>query len=143
MKRTKEDKIVSDLIREANDWVCEICGKQSRPEHLSTWRMECSHDRSRRHALTRYHPDNLICSCSGCHRKTTEDHYYHEKEFTRIKGGEVRQIMREMSHIGGRLKKADKELVYQHYKREFERIKQLRMDGVCGKIELEIPEILL
>lgn len=142
MKIDKYDRTVSDVIREAADWACEICFIQSRPESMTFKKMECSHDRSRRHVLTRYDPRNLICSCSGCHRKTTEDHYYHEKEFTRIKGGEVRQLMREMSLPGGRLKSWERDEIRKHYQEELKRIKEMRMNGVQGKIELEIPEVL-
>lgn len=143
MKLDKYDRRFSLIVRESADWTCEICYIQSRPESMLNKKMECSHDRGRRHVLTRYDPRNAICSCSSCHRKTTEDHDYHVEQFTRIKGGETRRIMRELSQPGGKLKKWEKEEIYQHYKKELERIKQLRMDGVIGKIEIEVPKILL
>ena len=143
MKRDKYDITFSDLIREAADWCCAICGRQSRPEDMATWRMECSHDRSRRYVLTRYDHRNAICSCSGCHRKTTEDHDYHVEAFRQIKGQEDRTIMRELSMSMGRLKKWEKDDIRKHWQAEMLRIKNLRLNGITGKIELNIPETLL
>ena len=136
MKIDKYDKIFSQVVREAADWECEIC-------HRSNIRMECSHDRSRRYVLTRYDPRNAICSCSGCHRRTTESADDHVESFRRIKGSEVRQLMRELSNSRGRLKKFEREAIHKHYKRELGRIKALRMNGKVGKIEVEVPEVLL
>jgi hypothetical protein len=142
MKIDKFDRRFSEVIREAANWTCEICQRYSTIE-MGVWKMECSHDRSRRFPLTRYDPRNAICSCSGCHRKTTEDHDYHVESFRKIKGGEVRQTMRDLSNSRGRLKKFEREDIYLHWANELKRIKALRANGITGKIELIIPETLL
>ena len=104
--------------------------------------MDCSHDRSRRHALTRWHPDNVICSCRSCHMKSTEDHDFHVESFRRIKGQEVRDAMRDLSNLSKKLTKNEKEWIYQHYKKEEKRIKELRADGFNGKIIIDVPRDL-
>jgi len=42
-----------------------------------------------------------------------------------------------------KITKKDEELIFKHYKSEIQRIIKLRDNGVMGKIELEVPEILL
>ena len=143
MRRDKFDATFSDVIRSAADWECEICHIKSEPESMSQVRMECSHDISRRFVITRYDSRNAICSCSACHRKTTDDPHIHHDMMIRIKGSEEVQLNRERAHSGDRLKPAEKDDIRKHWQNEMVRIKDLRMEGKQGKIELYIPEILL
>lgn len=142
MKTDKYDITFSNLVRVSADWTCEICGKQS-PPGTDNGLMDCSHDRSRRHPWTRYDPRNAICSCRGCHMKTTEDHDFHVESFNRIKTEDARLLMRERSNDLRKLTKKMKDSIRMFYlKEEFPRIHQMRMDGVQGKIVIRIPKEL-
>lgn len=142
MKRDKYDATFSDVVRLSAGYICEICGIESDPESMSNVRMECSHDISRRFVITRYDTRNAICSCSGCHRKTTDDPHFHSEAFIRIKGKDVVENNRIKAHSGERLKKFQKEDIREHYKLEQKRIHELRADGMTGPIELTVPECL-
>lgn len=135
MKVDKYDRITSQVVRASADYICERCGIQNDT-------MQCCHDISRTYVITRYDPRNLLCMCASCHASTTKDPHLHVETFRRIKGSEENQLNRQRAHSGERLKKHEKEEIYKHYKKELERIKQLRMNGVQGKIEIEIPEVL-
>ena len=136
MKITKYDKTTSEVIRESAGYICEVCG-------VSNDTMQCMHDLSRTYVITRYDSRNLICGCASCHTKTTQDPHYHREVFIRIKGSEEVQLNRERAHSGDRLKPWEKDEIRKHWMNEIKRMKQLRSDGVTGKIELEVPEILL
>ena len=51
--------------------------------------------------------------------------------------------MRELSLSMGRLKKLERDEIRKHWQAELARIKQLRAEGIEGKIILNIPEVLL
>lgn len=144
MKRDKYDSIFSNVIREAANWTCELCGIQKEPTNMGGHSgMECSHDISRRFVITRYDPRNAICSCSQCHYKTTNNPHEHHRAFVSAKGAEEVKLNEERAHSGLRLKKWEKDDIYSHYKEELKRIKKERMNGNLAKLEIEIPEALL
>ena len=91
----------------------------------------------------RYDPRNAICLCATCHYETTNKPKIHSNVFTRTLGGENRQITLELANGIRKLYKHDKDAIYKHYKQELEKIKKLRAQGHQGKIEIEIPEVLL
>ena len=136
VKITKYDKTASEAVRTAADFTCEICGIQDDT-------IQCMHDISRTYVITRYDHRNLISGCAKCHFATGKDPHYHRECFIKVHGAEEVQLNRERAHSGDRLKPAEKDEVRAHYQAEIKRIKQLRMDGSIGKIELEVPEILL
>ena len=136
LKRTKIDRITSVLICEAADKTCEFCGSQDGTH-------QCMHDISRTYVITRYDPRNLACGCGRCHYYMTKDSHLHHENFVKLKGAEEVQLNRERAHSGERLKDFEKEEIYQHYKKELKRIQEKRKSGHIGKIEIEVPEILL
>ena len=140
IKRDKYDKIMSEAVREANDWTCEKCGKQS-IGHVYGF-MDNAHNFSRRYATTKLDPRNTALLCRACHFELTENPHDHVKFFKQLKGEDY-YIMEQMRHVKNMLKKHDKDEIYKHYLRELDRIKDLRFNGYQGKIELEIPEALL
>jgi hypothetical protein len=135
MKRDATDAIVSDLIREASDWICERCGlgfpdRKSRAFHAS-------HYFSRAYNATRWFPDNLSGLCGKCHDEVGKDpgaHHY----FMLMKLGDVRMSelrIRKNTFIA-RYKAADKKAMREHYREELERIRALRMEGRRGVVEV-------
>ena len=141
IKRNTTDKYFSDAVRMAADYTCQCCSKQSQPP-FDNGMIDAAHCHSRHKRATRWHPGNIVCLCRACHMRQTNDPFEHTS-FMRSYHGEGVQLMRELSQSLLKITKKDEKLILAHYKAEIKRIKQLRMDGVCGKIELEIPEILL
>ncbi len=135
MKIDKYDRTTSEVVRASADFTCEICGIQNDT-------MQTMHDISRTYVITRYDSRNLICGCAACHFATTKDPYLHAESFKRIKGVEENQLNRQRAHSGDRLKPFEKDEIRAHWKAELKRIKEMRLNGVMGKIELEVPEIL-
>ena len=135
MKRDKYDKSISELIVFSADYTCEICGSKDGTH-------QNMHDISRTYVITRYDSRNLICGCAKCHFATGKDPYYHAECFRKIKGSEEVRLNRERAHSGDRLKPWEKDEIRDHWQSELARIKELRAEGVEGKIELIVPEIL-
>ncbi|MCP3675460.1 MAG: hypothetical protein GY829_13430 [Gammaproteobacteria bacterium] len=136
MKRDKYDKTISELIVASADYTCEICG-------IRDGTHQCMHDISRTYVITRYDSRNLICGCAACHFATMKDPYLHAESFKKIKGVEENQLNIERARSGDRLKPFEKDEIRAHWQSELKRINKLRLEGVSGKIELEIPAILL
>lgn len=136
MRRDKYDKTISELICLSADYTCEICGAKDGTH-------QCMHDISRTYVITRYDPRNLICGCASCHFATGKDPHKHAEDFIKIKGSEEVRLNRERAHSGDRLKPWEKDEIRAHYQNETKRIEKMRLSGVQGKIEIQIPEILL
>ena len=65
------DQLFSDYIRERAGWRCERCGSILRDIirialHQSN-KLYCHHFHRRHKKSVRWHPDNGICVCFGCH----------------------------------------------------------------------------
>lgn len=133
MKRDKLDAIFSELVRERANWTCEWCGKYF-PEG-SRGGLHCSHIYSRRHAATRTNPLGAVAHCYACHLRYGSNPIEGGKWATSYLGEGTVQILAELLRTPVKYTKADKEEAYQHYKKEKERIKKLRMQGVTGRIE--------
>ena len=54
-------------------------------------------------------------------------------------GDGLLDIVREQAYSVRKIKPAEKEEIYQHYKRELKRMEQERLDGKTGRLELENP----
>lgn len=62
----KLDKIISNNVRQRDNWTCQRCHKPYTPP---TNGLQCSHFYSRRYLGTRWDMDNLIALCTGCHMR--------------------------------------------------------------------------
>jgi len=79
IKRTKHDRVFSDLIRTRDKWTCQRCGKYY-PEG-SRQGLDCSHFHGRRNKGLRWDERNAVALDRGCHQ------YFGEHP------GEFRQFM--------------------------------------------------
>ena len=140
IKRNNADKWFSQAVREAADWTCQCCGKQSIDSDNGM--MDNAHCHSRSTRLTRWHPLNTVCLCRACHMRQTNDPFEHTS-FMREYFGEDVDNMRTLGRSLQKVTKKDELLIVKHYKSEVQRIRELRMNGVQGKIEVEIPKELL
>lgn len=133
IKRDKFDILFSNIIREASDYVCSRCqrGYRDNPSGL-----HCSHYVGRAHKATRWHPDNAVAHCYGCHS------YFEQRpnEFYRWycqKFGEGReQIITDLGRSIRKWKKWEKDELYEAMKREMKRLRELRASGVVGPVEI-------
>ena len=106
MKRSKEDIVFSNLIRERADFTCERCGKNLRHSKQG---LDCSHIHSRTNLRTRFDPDAAKALCVACHRwwhdNPTESGKWAEEYF----GIGFLEILREKKNMIFKLPKHEKE----------------------------------
>ena len=115
MKRDKYDKVVSDLTRHINAYVCETCGKID-------GKMECAHIFGRRHQSVRYDLDNTLCLCHSCHRKWTENPVDFTRWLEEYMGIEKLDALRLKAWQVKKWKAGEKEAMYQELKERLKRI---------------------
>lgn len=86
IKRKKNDIIFSQLVRERAKWLCASCGvnKSNEPDTF-----DCAHIMGRRSVGLRWHPDNAIGLCRGCHIFYTS-HPFDWADFCKAQFGEER-----------------------------------------------------
>ena len=142
IKLNKTDKQFSLVVRSAAGWTCSCCGKQSPPD-VDNGMMDNAHNVSRSVRIIRYDPRNTTCLCRGCHIRMTKDPHEHVSFFKSL-SGENYEFCRDMKNDNMvKLTKNEEEWIYQHYRKEEKRIKELRADGFTGKIIVDIPRDLL
>ena len=133
MRRTKQDAVFSDLVRERANWTCEVCGKYY-PEG-SRGGLECSHFYSRSRNSTRLHPLNAAAQCTHCHFQLGGDPVLFTEWINQhLKKGEP-EYLRFLANKIQKKPKWYKEEEYQHLKKELARMRKLRLEGETGRIE--------
>lgn len=135
LKRSPLDATLSDLIREAADWVCEKCGIEVPRDNGRAF--HCSHFYSRANHQVRYFPDNLSALCASCHKQLGEAPALHDA-FQRKRLGMVLydELMLRAGGASIKYTKHDKAEMLKHYKAELARLRKLRKQGVTGRIEI-------
>ena len=128
----KVDTIFAKCIRERDDNTCQWCGRQDGT-------MNCSHIFGRRHAATRWQPDNAVCKCFSCHRKWHENPVEGFRWLETYLGQGMIDILREKAYSVRKIKPAEKAEIYEHYKAEYLRLMEERMNGAQGKLTLGDP----
>lgn len=137
VKITPADKWFSKCVRISTGWICERCNSYS-PEDKRMG-LHCAHTVRRGNWSTRFDPNNCLALCNGCHRMYDHDYDFMRNLFCKLRGEGLWDRIQEKksdTRIGRQLRKEKKEIA-QHYKREYERMDQMRMDGVIGRIEFE------
>lgn len=127
------DTWFSKCVREAAGWKCERCDSQ---HEEGTSGLHCAHFHSRGKWGTRFDPLNVASLCYGCHSYIDRNPYEKIKWFEERLGPGVIEILIEKSNDTRHgLKKLKKE-ISAHYRAEHKRLKQLRLDGATGKLEI-------
>lgn len=142
MKLTTTDSILSKCVRERANWVCESCGTISEDGRATGGdrAMQHSHFQGRKHKRTRYMMENGLCLCASCHARVEEDPYLHNKLYSEIWGEGMAELLSQLKHEPYKPPMTWKEFEKQatkHYKKEFERMRGLRLEGEQGRIEFE------
>ncbi len=133
IKRDKIDIILSKLVREAANHICQHCGL----DHSGcTGKNDAAHVFGRRTKSTRYHSENLICLCKKCHQWFTENPILFEK-FCKDHMGEARLDELCLRHNKPRqYKKWEKDEMYHYYKGQYGGLLVQRADGFTKQYEV-------
>lgn len=134
IKRTPADKAFSDCIRLAADWTCNRCGSYS-PEEKRMG-LHCSHYHGRGKWGTRFVVDNAEALCYGCHQYLGANPILHtEHKIEQIGQGAYDILLEKANNTNlGRLAKRETKDIAAHYRREFQRLHQLRLGGALGSL---------
>ncbi len=131
------DKAFSDCVRERSGWCCERCGAYF--EEGRRMGLHCSHFHGRGKWSVRVDPTNVQALCYGCHSHMGSHPDKHRAAMLEKLGPGLYEILLERSNdtkLGRQIKRAEKEVTL-HYRAEFRRMKALRAEGECGRIEFE------
>ena len=135
MKRDKYDALFSDLVR-IRSLACERCGIEY-PDFpdVRDRSFHCSHYIGRIWKATRYHPDNAFALCAACHKEVGDDPGAHYKFAFEKLGEERYEALRVRKHTQIKWGKPFMKELYKHYKSEYDRLVELRNQGVTGRLE--------
>lgn len=139
IKTTPADVAFSRCIRERANWTCERCGKHY-PDAAAAGKSQsvhCSHMVGRGNWSVRLDPWNAFCHCYGCHSVFGADGAYQKEHYIEIHGSGAYELLMERkasTALGREAKKSVKEIA-KHYRGEFARMRELRMEGEMGRIE--------
>jgi hypothetical protein len=138
MKTTPADTWFSKCVRERANWTCERCGKVYQ---FPAQGLDCAHYETRDNWAVRFDPINAFCLCRGCHGYfDRERRLEFEDLYLKVFGRETLDIWYEKCRQNatiGREYKRTRGLgeCAKYYKHEFERMQELRSQGVTGRIE--------
>ena len=138
VKRDFLDKAVSDAVR-ASWGMCAKCYKPFEQQSNGSWGrdFQCSHYFGRGSGnSTRWHPDNLVGLCGGCHYELGNDHEAHYKFIKLILGEVCYNDLKLRKHQVMKYSKSEKKEMAAHYRNETKRVISMRKDGVVGYIPL-------
>lgn len=133
IRRDPTDAIFSQCIRESYNWTCAYCHKQFDP---GAQNLHASHLFSRRHNSTRWSPENVFAHCFTCHTRLGGDPVTFSTWAASVMGPKKLEALRTKAHMTLKVSKADKAYITAHYRRELERLKDLRGQGHNGFIHL-------
>ena len=130
------DKLMSQLIRERADWVCESCRKDFKNNHFY---LDWSHYISRGEFHVRWHPNNGNAHCKQCHHEFGRCPGKHASWYRQHMGEGSERILHD--YLENRRKKmskwslADKLDMIEHYKEQLKIMKKKRDEGVTGFLD--------
>lgn len=134
MKRDALDAVVSDLVRERDDWTCQYSGLQF-PDRKGR-DIHASHFYSRIYNSVRWFPDNIVTLAARWHDFVGKNPDAHVALIKRVLGDARFEALQERKNRIYRYREADKKAMRKHYAAELERIRALRAEGVTGYIEV-------
>ena len=135
IKITSADKWFSMCIRERNNWTCERCRTDYRNNPSG---LQCAHIFGRANKSVRLEPLNAFSLCSGCHMYFTANPM-HFSGFVHQKLNGNYDVLNELSNDILRGKEYNQAIknreAAKHYKAEYERMMEIRAQGVTGRLE--------
>lgn len=134
IKNAKIDDVFSRCIRESANWTCQKSGLVD-PEGQATGRsrgMQCCHIYGRRTVSMRWWPDNAICMNSRWHRFYTENPLKFESFLNGLIGnGNLLFLCERFNRTDIKYTDKDRRDIYEHFKNEYQRMRELRLDGTA------------
>lgn len=127
LKRDSLDALFSNYIRERDNWTCQRCFAPYPPERRGG--LHCAHIMSRRHKGLRYHPDNAVALCHGCHQYFTGYPLYFAVWVKQRIGKEKYDLLLMKARKPTKFTKGDLEMIKQDLKERLERVKKAHMNG--------------
>jgi len=115
IKRTKEDKVFSDLIRRRANWKCEYCGKDFENDKIH---LHCSHIIPRKHKSLRWLPENAVAHCFECHNMLEKTRHV-MKAWVKEKYNNMHLLEQRKNKVM-KISKTGLEELYQHLKGEWD-----------------------
>jgi len=135
VKRTVEDALFSDLVRERAAWNCEACGAYCSIGERGG--LHCSHHISRRYNATRWAASNAAAHCASCHHHFSDDPVAHGAWIIGHIGDQRYRNLKMASQRLTPLKKHDRADIRETLKAQLADMKQQRERGHEGRIEFE------
>ena len=133
VKRTVEDALFSDLVRERANWCCECCGAFFGIGERQG--LHCSHHISRRFNATRWCPNNAAAHCARCHRQFTDNPVEHGAWIIGHMGEQNYRNLKLASQRLTPLKKHDRADIRETLKGQWIDMRKQRESGHSGRCE--------
>jgi hypothetical protein len=134
LKRDTLDAVVSDLVRERDDWTCQHSGRQF-PDRKGR-DIHASHFISRIYSSVRWFPDNIVTLSAAAHDHMGKNPDEHDALIRRVLGDERYERLLCRKRQIYRYRAADKKAMVKHYRSELERIRELRRNGAVGPLHV-------
>ena len=134
IKRTTADKWFSDCIRERADWTCQSCKTEYTPPARG---LECAHIIGRANKAVRWDELNALALCTGCHMHYTGNPLEFVQLVERELGTGAREILQEKARGIFKYNKAAIKEATEHYKDQYKKMREKRMNGFVGWLEFE------
>jgi hypothetical protein len=135
IKITPADKWFSLCVRERAGWKCEYCETQY---PIGAQGLHCSHYFGRGNWAVRLEPLDASAHCFGCHQKLSANPHLHY-EWMKKRLGDKYELLVELSNdiVKGKAYKITRGIgeVAAHYKREHEKMLELRAKGITKRLE--------
>ena len=143
IQRLDPDVWFSLCVRERSDWTCQKCGKKYEPWYTAKGipanpGLHCSHYIGRGNYSVRFDPMNADAHCYGCHSKFEGNpHQFMMWKFEQL--GILYDILIENSEniMLGKQARREKQEIAEHYKAEFERMRNERANGKIGRVNFQ------
>ena len=134
IKINSADSWFSKCVRERASWRCEACGQQY---SIDSQGLHCSHLFSRRHRATRWDPNNAVAHCYGCHSRLGGNPIEFARWIITYLGKEKAEKLERKKNTIAKSRKSDIPKIAKHYRKEFNRMRDMRTDGFIGRIDFE------
>ena len=134
IRRTPADAAFSKCVRERAEWACEHCGTQHAENSMG---LHCSHHHGRGKWGVRFNPMNAEALCYGCHSHHGGTQRRMDMVLTEAEQQLLLERMDDIQLAKEYRRSKGKGVIAKHYREEYARMKQLRAEGVTGRIEFE------
>lgn len=134
VKRSPADMAFSLCVREAQDWVCECCGKELERGSMG---LHCSHIFSRRHRTIRWCKENAQALCFSCHQWYGGNPADSGRWVEEVMGEGAIEILREKRDSKVKVSKLEEKDIAKHYREQHKILLERRANGQEGPLDFD------